>query len=162
MAELYIVIANIFPHQILGYCRYLSIYWGMADLGALGHISAELRLQAWTFELPQSHPFHRNVNIDRIGILHQVLSQHDKSHHAKFTQIKSDGSNLVRKRAEKGAETVPKPILAHINILALHRQSGMLSYWAISEHLFIANILVLLVIGLYQFQPLDQTYRQKV
>ena len=104
--------------------------------------------------MPQSHPCHRNVDIDRIGILHQVLSQHDKSHHAEFTQLKSDGSNLVRKRAEKGAETVPKPILAHINILALHRQSGIISYWAISEHLFIANILVLLVIGLYQFQAL--------
>ena len=82
------------------------------------------------------------------------LSPHDKSHHVKITQLKSDGSNWVRKRAKKGAETVPKPILAHINILALHRQSDMLSYWAISEHLFIANILVLLVIGLYQFQPL--------
>ena len=102
MAELYIVIADIFPHQILGYCRYLSIYWDMADLGAFGHISADLRLQVWTFELPQSHSFHRNVNIDIIGILHHVLRQHDKSHHAKITQLKSDGSNWVKKGLKRG------------------------------------------------------------
>ena len=58
--------------QILAYCQYVSIYWNMADLAAFGHISADLRLQAWTFELPQSHSFHRNVNIDRIGILQHV------------------------------------------------------------------------------------------
>ena len=102
MAELYIVIADIFPHQILGYCRYLSIYWDMADLGAFGHISADLRLQVWTFELPQSHSFHRNVNIDIIGILHHVLRQHDKNHHAKITQLKSDGSNWVKKGLKRG------------------------------------------------------------
>ena len=71
-------------------------------MGAFGHISADVRLHAWKFELPQSHPFHRHVDIDRIGILHQVLSQHDKSHHAKSTQLKSDGSNLVRKGLKRG------------------------------------------------------------
>ena len=72
--------------RILAILAILSIYWDMADLAAFGHISADLRLQAWTFELPQSHSFHRNVNIDIIGILHHVLRQHDKSHHAKITQ----------------------------------------------------------------------------
>ena len=79
--------------RILAILAILSIYWDMADLAAFGHISADLRLQAWTFELPQSHSFHRNVNIDIIGILHHVLSQHDKRHHAEITQLKSDGSN---------------------------------------------------------------------
>ena len=55
----------------------------MADLTAFGHISADLRLQAWKLELPKKHSFHRNVNIDRIGILHHVLSQHRKSHDEK-------------------------------------------------------------------------------
>ena len=110
--------------------QYIPIYWDMADLAAFGHISADLRLQAWTFELPQSHSFHRNVNIDIIGILHHVLRQHDKNHHAKITQLKSDGSNWVKKRAEKGAETVPKPILANIDILAIHRRGDIVSYWA--------------------------------
>ena len=109
--------------HILVYWQYIPIYWDMADLAAFGHISADLRLQAWTFELPQSHSFHRNVNIDIIGILHNVLRQHDKSHHAKIThhhQMGRIGYKKQAKRAEKGAETVPKPILAHIDILAIH------------------------------------------
>ena len=88
--------------HILVYWQYLLIYWDMADLAAFGHISADLRLQAWTFELPQSHSFHRNVNIDIIGILHHVLRQHDKNHHAKITQLKSDGSNWVKKGLKRG------------------------------------------------------------
>ena len=71
--------------HILVYWQYIPIYVDMADLAAFGHISADLRLQAWTFELPQSHSFHRSVNIDIICILHHVLRQHDKSHHAKIT-----------------------------------------------------------------------------
>ena len=105
-------------------------YWNMADLAAFGHISADLRLQAWKFELPQSHSFHRNVNIDIIGILHHVLRQHDKNHHAKITQLKSRRVELGKKRAEKGAQTVPKPILANIDILAIHRRGDIVSYWA--------------------------------
>ena len=88
--------------HILVYWQYIPIYWDMADLAAFGHISADLRLQAWTFELPQSHFFHRHVNIDIIGILHHVLRQHDKNHHAKITQLKSDGSNWVKKGLKRG------------------------------------------------------------
>ena len=141
--------------RILAILAILSIYWDMADLAAFGHISADLRLQAWTFELPQSHSFHRNVNIDIIGILHHVLRQHDKNHHAKITQLKSDGSNWVKtglKRGLKQSRNRYWPISIY-----WHYTAEVISYHIVrtSGAVFIANILLILVIGLYRFQPLS-------
>ena len=86
--------------RILVYWQYIPIYWDMADFAAFGHLSSDLRLQEWKFESPQSHSFHKNVNIVRIGIFHHVLSQHDKNHHAK----KINSSQMGRIGSEKGAE----------------------------------------------------------
>ena len=91
---------------------------------AFGHISADLRLQAWTFELPQSHSFHRNVNIDIIGSLHHVLRQHDKNHHANITQLKSDGSNWVKKGLKRGLKQ------SRNRYWPIHRRGHIVSYWA--------------------------------
>ena len=75
--------------RILVYWQYIPIYWDMADFAAFGHLSSDLRLQEWKFESPQSHSFHKNVNIVRIGIFHHVLSQHDKNiMQKKSTQVR--------------------------------------------------------------------------
>ena len=44
------------------------------------------------------------MSISTTLVFTSCFSQHDKSHHVKITQLKSDGSNWVRKRAKKGAE----------------------------------------------------------
>ena len=94
--------------RILVYWQYIPIYWDMADFAAFGHLSSDLRLQEWKFESPQSHSFHKNVNIVRIGIFHHVLSQHDKNRHAKkSTQVRwvELGQEKGLKRGNDSSET---------------------------------------------------------
>ena len=80
-------IANKSFVQILAYCQYVSIYWNMADLAAFGHISANLRIQAWKFELPPSldsiASFSQECQYRQNRYFTTCLSKHRKSHDAK-------------------------------------------------------------------------------
>ena len=87
--------------QYWQYYRYKAVL-GYGRFGCIwAHVSrfATPSVDIW---ITQSHSFHRNVNIDIIGSLHHVLRQHDKNHHAKITQLKSDGSNWVKKGLKRG------------------------------------------------------------
>ena len=140
--------------HILVYWQYIPIYWDVADLAALGHNfsrfatpSVDIWVTSIAFFSQECQYRHNRHFTSCFEATWQKSSCKNHSTQVRWVE-------LGKKRAEKGAETVPKPILANIDILAIHRRGDIVSYWANLRAVFIANILFHIVYCLYRFQPL--------
>ena len=96
-----------------------------------------------------SHSFHRNVNSDTITVLESSFDTACDKNIVLKSPNSSQVSLVGREMRLNGLNGPLKVILANTNILALIDQIDIVSYWVMAEKISTANILAVLVIGLY-------------
>ena len=146
--------------QILAYCQYVSIYWGMAELAAFGTISADLRLEVWNLRAAIAKKAKkkftgRSISTESAVFPHFELTGQNTSltHHIKFSQLKSNRSNWV-KNGWNGVETAPETNIGQYQYIGTTPSKWYRIYWANLCALIYCQYIVLIVIGSYWFQPL--------